>query len=79
LKTTSKYQTEADEKKVSQPKPGYAVPATNSQQIQHTRQLDRHIPDAATTGHHSPARFTKPVKTGGKPVGLPKSPGCGFG
>ena len=26
-----------------------------------------------------PPRFTKPVKTGGKPVGLPKPPGCGFG
>jgi hypothetical protein len=23
--------------------------------------------------------FTKPLKTGGKPVGLPKPPGCGFG
>jgi hypothetical protein len=23
--------------------------------------------------------FTKPVKTGGKPVGLPKPLGCGFG
>jgi hypothetical protein len=23
--------------------------------------------------------FTKPVETGGKPVGLPKPPGCGFG
>jgi hypothetical protein len=23
--------------------------------------------------------FTKPVKTGGKPVGLPKPAGCGFG
>jgi hypothetical protein len=27
----------------------------------------------------SRARFTKPVKTGGKPVGLPKPLGCGFG
>jgi hypothetical protein len=25
------------------------------------------------------ARFTKLVKTGGKPVGLPKPPGYGFG
>jgi hypothetical protein len=28
---------------------------------------------------HLMPRFTKPVKTGGKPVGLPKPLGCGFG
>jgi hypothetical protein len=27
----------------------------------------------------APSWFTKPLKTGGKPAGLPKPPGCGFG
>jgi hypothetical protein len=28
---------------------------------------------------HRRSWFTKPENTGGKPVGLPKPPGCGFG
>jgi hypothetical protein len=37
------------------------------------------VPGAGGFLTYSCSRFTKPVKTGGKPVGLPKPLGCSFG
>jgi hypothetical protein len=39
----------------------------------------RKVQEKTTSSRRSPPWFTKPVKTGGKPVGLPKPPGYGFG
>jgi hypothetical protein len=53
--------------------PGH--PGANSSAQQHEK-TKIHVCTFIVVLH---SRFTNPVKTGGKPAGLPKPPGCGFG